>query len=64
MDQALLARTTGLCRASGKDDKAEELRRHYDSVVLLSTIERARRGDPFEAFGRCRLSGYRDGLPC
>ena len=63
IDQELLAKTTGLYLAAENDDHVQEFRRHYDSVVLISTIQRARRGDPFESFRLYRLSGYHGGLP-
>jgi hypothetical protein len=63
IDQSKLAQSTGLYLAAANDDRVEEFRRHYDSVVLISTIQRSRRGDPFEAFRLYRLSGYRGGLP-
>ena len=63
IDQSLLRRSSGLYLTSAKEDEVERLRPHYDSVVLLTTIERARRGDPFETFRLYRLNGYRGGLP-
>jgi 4-amino-4-deoxy-L-arabinose transferase-like glycosyltransferase len=63
IDQSLLRRSAGLYLTSAKEDEVERLRPHYESVVLVATIERARRSDPFETFRLYRLSGYRGGLP-
>jgi 4-amino-4-deoxy-L-arabinose transferase-like glycosyltransferase len=63
VDQGLLGRSAGLYLTSAKDDKVQDIRPHYDSVVLLRMIDRARRGEPFEVFHLYRLSGYRGGLP-
>jgi hypothetical protein len=64
LNQVMLARTTGIYLAAAyfRDD-LPEMKTHYDSVELVSTIWRTRRGDPIEPLRVYRLSGYRGGLP-
>ena len=63
VDQSLLTRATGIYVALAPLDDMTEVRKHFDSVELVSTIWRARDGDPIEPYDIYRLKGYRGGLP-
>jgi 4-amino-4-deoxy-L-arabinose transferase-like glycosyltransferase len=62
-DQALLGRTNGIYIMGPEVDDLVEVQKHFESVELISTIWRARDGDPIEPYGIYELKGYRGGLP-
>lgn len=63
VDQAMLKRATGVYVALAPSDDITELRKHFESIELVSMIWRARDGDPIEPYDVYRLKGYRGGLP-
>jgi hypothetical protein len=63
IDQAVLARATGIYLASPGANEVARLQKHFDQVEPISTIWRSRRGDPIEPYGVYVLKGYRGGLP-
>jgi 4-amino-4-deoxy-L-arabinose transferase-like glycosyltransferase len=63
VDQALLRRGTGLYVVEASLDDVARLQEYFDSVKPISTIWRARDGDPIEPYHLYRLTGYRGGLP-
>ncbi len=63
VDQALLRQTTGIYVAAANFDDITQLQKHFGSVELISTIWRARNGDPIEPYNVYRLKSYRGGVP-
>jgi 4-amino-4-deoxy-L-arabinose transferase-like glycosyltransferase len=62
-DQALLGRTNGIYIMGPEVDDLVEVQKHFESVEPISTIWRARDGDPIEPYRIYELKGYRGGLP-
>jgi hypothetical protein len=63
LDQSQLKGTTGIYVAAANPDDITQLRQHFASVELISTLWRRRKGDPIEPYHVYRLNGYRGGLP-
>jgi len=63
VDQVLLRQTIGIYVSAAPVGDLTQLKSHYDSVELVSTIWRMRGDDPIEPYYIYRLKGYRGGLP-
>jgi 4-amino-4-deoxy-L-arabinose transferase-like glycosyltransferase len=63
LDQALLARAAGIYVTTPALDDFPRMQKHFDSVELIATIWRSRKGDPIQPYRIYRLKGYRGGLP-
>ena len=63
VDQALLARGAGIYVTTLALDDFPRMQKYFDSVELIATIWRSRKGDPIEPYRIYSLKGYRGGLP-
>jgi 4-amino-4-deoxy-L-arabinose transferase-like glycosyltransferase len=63
VDQALLARTTGLYVALPPFKDLAEVEKRYDSVQPVATVWRTRNGERIKAYAVYELNGYRGGVP-